>query len=184
MPGPQTPMQHVAKPERADPRLSPTAKALAATAAALGAAAVFNTYRARKAERDHPPRGRFVEADGVRLHYIERGEGPPVVLLHGNVVTAEDWLVSGVFAPLAERHRVVAFDRPGFGFSERPRGSVWTAARQAALIRKACSLLGLGPAVFVGHSWGAMVALEMALSHPEAVSGLVVLAGYYDPTVR
>jgi hypothetical protein len=113
-----------------------TAKVLAASAAVLGAAAVLNAYRARKAERDHPPRGRFVEARGVRLHYVERGEGPPVVLVHGNVVTAEDWLMSGVFARLAERHRALASDRPGYGFSERPRGSAWTAAEQAALLHE------------------------------------------------
>jgi hypothetical protein len=61
---------------------------LAASAAALAAAALYNTYRARQVERQHPPAGRFVDVDGVRLHYLERGEGPPVVLLHGNVVTS------------------------------------------------------------------------------------------------
>lgn len=69
---------------------SRTGTILAASAAVLAAAALYNTYRARKEERDHPPTGRFVTVDGVRLHYIERGEGPAVVLLHGNVVTAED----------------------------------------------------------------------------------------------
>jgi hypothetical protein len=52
--------------------------------------ALYNTYRARKEERDHPPAGRFITVDGVRLHYLEKGEGPPVVLIHGNVVTAQD----------------------------------------------------------------------------------------------
>src|SRR5512134_2160708 len=80
-------------------RLRPARKgrmALLAGAAALAAAAVWNNVRARRAERDHPPRGRFVEVDGVRLHYLENGAGPPVVLLHGNVVSAEDYLWSGV----------------------------------------------------------------------------------------
>ena len=64
---------------------------LVATAASLAAMTAYNVYRARKVEREHPPTGRFVTVDGVRLHYIEKGEGPPVVLLHGNVVTAEDF---------------------------------------------------------------------------------------------
>lgn len=58
-------------------------------AAAMAGMALWNTYRARKLEREHPPCGRFVTVDGVRLHYLERGGGRPVVFLHGNVVTAE-----------------------------------------------------------------------------------------------
>ena len=96
---------------------------VASAAATIAAMTVYNVYRARKAEREHPPAGQFVTVDGVRLHYIERGEGPPVVLLHGNVVTAEDFDTSGVLDLIAKRHRVIAFDRPGFGYSDRPHGS-------------------------------------------------------------
>jgi pimeloyl-ACP methyl ester carboxylesterase len=167
-----------------NPTSSRTGTILAASAAALAAAALYNTYRARKAEQDHPPTGRFVEVDGVRLHYIERGEGPPVVLIHGNVVTAEDYVWSGVFNRVAERHRTVTIDRPGFGYSDRPQGSLWTAAQQADLLRQAFDRLGIERPVVVGHSWGTLVALELALHHPDAVSGLVLLAGYYTPTVR
>jgi hypothetical protein len=69
---------------------------LASAAATVAAMTAYNIYRTRRAEREHPPAGKFVTVDGVRLHYIERGEGPPVVLLHGNVVTAEDFDTSGV----------------------------------------------------------------------------------------
>ncbi len=107
---------------RASPGRSRAAAVLAGSAAALAAAALYNAYRARRAEREHPPAGRFLDVDGVRLHYLERGEGqgggegPPVVLIHGNVVTAEDWALSGVLDRVAARgHRVVAFDRPGYG---------------------------------------------------------------------
>src|SRR4051794_13675972 len=157
---------------------------LAAAAAALAASALLNAYLARRTERKHPPAGRFVEVDGVRLHYLERGEGPPVVLLHGNVVTAEDWVLSGVLDRVAERHRVVAFDRPGYGHSERPRGSAWTAVAQADLVRRALARLGVERPVVVGHSWGTNVALALALADPAAVRGLVLLSGYYEPTLR
>src|ERR1700731_948 len=63
-------------------------------AAALAGMALWNTYRARKVEREHPPGGRFVAVDGTRLHYLEKGGGRPVVFLHGNVVTAEDCSLS------------------------------------------------------------------------------------------
>ena len=106
-------MGRVSKPSR-------TSAIFIATAATLAAMTAYNVYRARKVEREHPPTGRFVTVDGVRLHYIEKGEGPPVVLLHGNVVTAEDFETSGVLDLLAKRHRVIAFDRPGFGYSDRP----------------------------------------------------------------
>jgi len=145
------------------PKRSRTGMVVAASAAALAAAAVYNTYRARQVERQHPPLGRFIDVDGVRLHYLERGEGPPVVLLHGNVVTAEDWVLSGVLDLVAERHRVIAFDRPGYGFSERPQGSAWTAASQAELLLRAFAQLGIERPVVVGHSWGTNAALAIAL---------------------
>jgi pimeloyl-ACP methyl ester carboxylesterase len=167
---------------------SPAGKAgtaLLAGAAVLAATALWNNSRARQAERDHPPRGRFLEIDGTRLHYLERGAGPPVVLLHGNVVSAEDYVWSGVLDRVAERgHRVVAIDRPGFGYSDRPQGKLWTPAAQARLLRRAFARLGLERPVVVGHSWGTLVALALALDDPDAVGGLVLLSGYYKPTAR
>ena len=158
--------------------------ALLAGAAVLAATAVWNNARARQAERDHPPSGRFVEVDGVRLHYLELGAGPPVVLLHGNVVSAEDYVWSGVLDLVADGHRVVAFDRPGFGYSDRPHGKLWTPAAQARLLRRAFAQLGLERPVVVGHSWGTQAALALALDDPDAVGGLVLLSGYYKPTAR
>jgi pimeloyl-ACP methyl ester carboxylesterase len=146
--------------------------------------AIYNIYQARKVEREHPPAGQFVTVGGVRIHYVESGEGPPVVLLHGNVVTAEDFDLSGVLDLTAKRHRVIAFDRPGFGYSDRPHGSAWTPATQAELLRDAFAALGIERPIVLGHSWGTVVALALALNHPEAVSGLVLLSGYYHPTLR
>jgi len=142
-------------------------------------------YRARRAETDYPPTGRFIEVDGVRLHYVEAGVGSPVVLFHGNGTRAEDFRGSGVFDRLAAAHRVVAFDRPGYGFSERPRGTrIWTPERQAGLFVAAFDRLGIERPVVVGHSWGTLVALALGLDHPERVRGLVLLGGYYYPTMR
>jgi pimeloyl-ACP methyl ester carboxylesterase len=163
-------------------------------AAALGGAALYNRAQTRRAERDNPPVGRFLEVDGTRLHYLDEGPAdtgttgvggdPPVVLLHGNTVTLDDWIVSGVFDLVAVSRRVVAFDRPGFGYSERPRHRSWTPAAQAHLLRRACRRLGVERPVLVGHSWGTLVALAWALRVPEEVAGLVLVSGYYYPSTR
>lgn len=153
-------------------------------AAALVAAALFNRASARRAEANTPPEGKFIEVDRVRLHYVERGEGPVVVLLHGNGVLLQDYEASGVLDLAAKDHRVISFDRPGFGYSDRPRSRIWTPIQQAQLIAQALEQLGIKRAVVVGHSWGTLVALAMALEHPKLVSGLVLLSGYYYGTAR
>ncbi len=156
----------------------------AAAVAGLAATAALVARSARATERAHPPTGRFVEVHGVRLHYVERGSGSPVVLLHGNGVMAQDWEVSGVLDGLAAEHRVIAFDRPGYGYSERPRGTVWTPVAQAELIHAALAQLGMVRPTVIGHSWGTLVALALALGHPADVERLVLLSGYYFPSLR
>lgn len=157
--------------------------AVVAASLAVGTAVVVQA-RARAAERRYPPSGRFVYVDGTRLHYIEKGTGRPIVLLHGNGARAEDFIGSGVLERLAQRYRVVAIDRPGFGFSERPKGRLWTAQAQAAIISKVLDRLGVERPVVVGHSWGTLVALALALDHPQRIGGLALLSGYYYPTLR
>jgi pimeloyl-ACP methyl ester carboxylesterase len=156
-----------------------------ASAAVLGATALLNAAAAKRAERRHPPRGRFITVEGVRLHYLEQGGGQPVVFLHGNGAMAEDWAISDVMQRAAAAgFRAVAFDRPGFGWSERPRGRDFSPEAQARLFRGACRRLGLDAPIVVGQSWGTMPALAMALDAPREVRGLVLIGGYYFPTAR
>jgi pimeloyl-ACP methyl ester carboxylesterase len=157
-----------------------------AVAAGIGLAASFFYVRAKtqQAEAENPPQGRFVEVDGVRLHYLERGEGPVLVLLHGNGVLANDFEHSGLLDRAAKHYRVIAFDRPGFGYSERPRTTIWTPQAQARLLHHALQELGVDSAIVLGHSWGTLVALSMALEVPDFVRGLVLLSGYYYPSLR
>lgn len=157
---------------------------LAVAAAALAAAAVFNRIDAARAERRCPPVGRILDVDGVALHVLERGSGDPVVLIHGSGSLIQDFTTSGLVERLAETRRVIVFDRPGYGYSDRPRGSTWTPERQAALLVAACARMGVERPVVLGHSWGTLVALAWALDHPAAVSGLVLASGYYFPTAR
>jgi pimeloyl-ACP methyl ester carboxylesterase len=158
----------------------------AALLTGIGLAASFFYVRAKskQAEREYPPQGKFVEVDGVRLHYTERGEGPALVLLHGNMVFSADFEQSGLVDRAAERYRVIVFDRPGYGYSERPRTTVWTPEAQARLLHHALQEIGVDSALLVGHSWGTMVALAMALEVPDFVRGLVLVSGYYYPSLR
>jgi pimeloyl-ACP methyl ester carboxylesterase len=121
--------------------------------------------------------------DGVRLHYIERGHGQPLVLIHGNGTMIQDFLVSGIVDVLAKRYRVIIFDRPGYGYSDRPRG-LWTPRAHATLFQKALQQLGVSNAVVLGHSWGSLVAVALALQAPQLVRSLVLASGYYYPTLR
>jgi pimeloyl-ACP methyl ester carboxylesterase len=169
-------------------RAHPYSTGATAAAALLGASATVNVLLAKQAETKNPPLGRFVSVDGVRLHYIERdltrGQSEPIVLLHGNGSMAQDFVCSGLIDRAARTFRVLAFDRPGFGYSERPRSKIWTAAAQAGLLYDALQKLCVKHAIVFGHSWGAAPALELALSHPEFVSRLVLASGYYYPTAR
>ncbi len=160
-----------------------------ATAATLGGgalvvAALANWYLANKAERDNPPAGRFIEIDGFRLHYIERGQGESLILLHGNGSMIEDFASSGLIDKASQGYRVIALDRPGFGHSGRPRSKIWTPQAQADLIHEALLRLGVSGAVVLGHSWGTQVAIALAQKYPQDVGGLVLASGYYYPSLR
>lgn len=157
---------------------------LIGSAAALGAMAAFVQYRTRQAEERNPPTGNFVEVDGVRLHYEDRGQGQPIVILHGNGAMAKEMDISGLVDLAAGKHRVIVFDRPGYGYSERPRSTTWDPVAQAQLLHRALRQLGIDKPVVVGHSWGTLVAIAMALEHPNDVRGLLLLSGYYYPTLR
>jgi pimeloyl-ACP methyl ester carboxylesterase len=106
------------------------------------------------------------------------------VLLHGNLTLIDELVLSGLVELAAQHGRVIAFDRPGYGYSTRPRARIWTAAAQADLIHDALRRLGVERPVVVGHSFGTIVALEMALRHPRSIAGLTLLSGYFFPTAR
>jgi len=157
--------------------------ALLGSAAALGASALYAVSKTREAEKRYPAIGDFMTVDGVRLHYIERGHGQPLVLIHGNGTMIQDFLVSGIVDVLAKHYRVIIFDRPGYGYSDRPRG-LWTPRAHATLFQKALQQLGVSQAVVLGHSWGSLVAVALALQAPQLVRSLVLASGYYYPTLR
>nr|WP_237684441.1 alpha/beta hydrolase [Pseudaminobacter soli] len=166
------------------PRGHPYLMAAGIAAGLVAISAGVNAWLAKRAERANPPMGRFIEVDGIRLHYVEVGEGQPLVLFHGNGSMIQDFGSSGLIDMASRNYRVIAFDRPGYGYSDRPRTALWTNSAQAELFEKTLRQLGVRDALVLGHSWGASVAAALALKHPDMVRGLVLASGYYFPSIR
>ena len=117
---------------------------------------------------------RFVEIEGARLHVVMKGSGQPVVLIHGNPGSCQDW--SRLYVPISTRYQAIAFDRPGHGHSERPNHEDITVEVQARLLHATLKELGVENPILVGHSWGGALAIIYALLYPESLAGAVLLA--------
>jgi pimeloyl-ACP methyl ester carboxylesterase len=117
---------------------------------------------------------KFVTVDGTRLHFVIKGAGQPVVLIHGNPGSYRDW--TRLFGPLAAHHKAIAFDRPGHGLSERPKHGDATVEVQARLLHDALKQLDVERPIVVGHSWGGALALVYAINYPNEVAGVVLVA--------
>ena len=118
-----------------------------------------------------PRTAAFTEVNGVRVRYVDVGKGPAVVLIHGFASSLETW--SAITPLLAKGHRVIALDLKGFGWSGRPAGD-YSPRAQAELVYALLDERGIDRAAVVAHSWGASIALEMALEKPERVTRLAL----------
>lgn len=118
-----------------------------------------------------PPAATYVQLGDTRVRYVTMGSGPPVVLVHGFASSLEVW--DYVLPRLLEHHTVVALDLRGFGWTDRPPGD-YSPAAQAQLVLALLDHLGIGQAAVVAHSWGASVALSLALAAPERVTRLAL----------
>lgn len=127
---------------------------------------------------------REMVVDGTRLRFIDTGQGPAVVFLHGIAASIYSWRHQ-LPAVLQEGYRVVAFDNRGFGFSDHPPAG-YTNADYARLAIALLDSLRIGDAILVGHSMGGAIAAEVALTAPARVRGLVLIdpAGYGPVTAR
>ena len=114
----------------------------------------------------------FVDIDGVRIHYQEKGTGTPLLLLHGFTSSTYSW--KDVFEPLANTFRVIAVDFKGFGFSGKPDGD-YSGGAQASLIAHLLDYLKIDQAWLCGNSMGGEIALNVALLNPQRVRGLILI---------
>lgn len=129
---------------------------------------------AADAERRIPMVGRTVSIDGNRIHYVDEGEGPPIVFIHGLGGQLHHFR-HPLFPAMGEGSRLIAIDRPGSGYSTRPGGGE-RIPEQAATIAKFIDVLGLERPVVVGHSLGGAIALRLALDFPGKVSALALIS--------
>lgn len=138
--------------------------------------ASWSAYVARKAEEMVPADGQFADVAGARLHYVDKGprDAPAIVMVHGLMGQMRNFSHS-LSDRLAEDHRVVLIDRPGWGHSsiDGPRPGI---VAQAAMIAALIEQLGLEKPLLVGHSLGGAVSLALGLDRPELVRGLALIA--------
>lgn len=146
---------------------------------ALTLFSAFVSFRAirheDRAEAAYPPQGEILDMGGVNVHAVVMGQGPDLVLIHGASGNARDMTFS--LAPkLAERYRVIVFDRPGLGYTDRLNTTGATITQQANLLASAAAKLGAKQPIVMGQSYGGAVALAWAVHRPENISALVPVA--------
>lgn len=136
--------------------------------------------RERAAEAAFPPEGQFVTVDGLRVHAVVAGSGPDLVLIHGSSGNTRDFTFS-LLDMLTSHYRVIVFDRPGLGWSDRLPGGAESIGDQAAHLRAAARRLGADKPIVLGQSYGAAVALAWALDAPDSVAAVVNVSGPSHP---
>ena len=124
--------------------------------------------------------GQFVEVMGTRVHAVVRGRGPDLVLIHGASGSTRDFTFDLV-EPLSRSFRVIAFDRPGLGYSEDLGERGLSPLVQADVLRAAAAQLGVRRPIVLGHRYGGAVAMAWALRDPGGPRGLVIVSGATMP---
>ena len=163
-------------------------KLLAVLVALAACVAILALWKARaheaRAEAAFPPEGQFVAVDGNRVHAVvmgpRDGSVPDLVLIHGASGNTRDMTFD--LAPrLARDYRVIVLDRPGLGYTARINRSGATITEQAELLQRAAAELGAERPIVLGHSYGGAVALAWAVTRPDHIAALVMVAGAAKP---
>jgi len=145
--------------------------------------AIWTVCYTSKAEAQVPPDGGFIDLALARIHYLDIGAGPPIVLVHGLGGQLRNFTYA-LAGHLAAHHRLLIIDRPGSGYSTWTKPTDWSLRAQARVVSQFIAALGLNSPLLVGHSLGGAISLALAIEHPEAVSGLALLAPLTQPNTE
>ncbi|MCE9533681.1 MAG: alpha/beta fold hydrolase [Planctomycetes bacterium] len=123
----------------------------------------------------YPFQGRYFPRNGIRLHYLDEGNGPPVVMVHGNPTWS--FYYRDLIRSLRTHHRCIAPDHIGCGLSDKPslKEYDYSLSSRIADLDALLDHLGVKQCSLVMHDWGGMIGMAWAVRHPERVSRLVVL---------
>jgi len=136
--------------------------------------------RTALAEETHPPLGGLLNIDGTKVHFTDQGNGPVLVLIHGAGGNLRDFTFE-LADKMAKTNRVIAFDRPGHGYTDRLHAKGESPLEQAEILAKALARLGVEQATICGYSLGGAVALAWALMAPQTVQGLLLISAVSHP---
>jgi pimeloyl-ACP methyl ester carboxylesterase len=148
---------------------------LAVFAAVVVGLVLFSAWTASRVEKALPPRGKFVDVPGARIHYWEKGAGPAIVMVHGLGGQSGNFSF-GVVERLMDEFRVIVIDRPGAGYSTRESDASASLKAQAKFVAEFIKALDLQKPLLVGHSLGGAISLAVALEFPDVVAGLALVA--------
>ncbi len=121
----------------------------------------------------YPFRSHYLTIGGQRMHYVDQGQGPPIVMLHGNPTWS--FFYRGLISGLSDEHRAIAPDHIGCGLSEKPQNYPYTLAQHVDNFEQLVDHLRLDAFTLVVHDWGGAIGFGYALRHPERLKRIVVL---------
>lgn len=121
---------------------------------------------------EYPFQSRYFDSGDGRMHYVDEGDGTPVVLVHGTPTWS--FLYRHLIAGLSRTHRVIAPDHLGFGLSEKPEQAPYRPADHARRLAALLGHLDLGPVTLVVHDFGGPIGLSYAVEQPRKVSAIVL----------
>ena len=151
---------------------------LIAVVAAIGYGSItlgaWNTGEAENLAKYQSADSKFVDMDGVRIHYSDEGKGPAVLLIHGSSESLRTW--DGVASRMVDRYRVVRFDIPDNGLSSADPKRRYTVEDDGTRISALMDKLGIDQFAIAGSSWGGTVAYNYAIAHPKRISALIVIS--------
>jgi pimeloyl-ACP methyl ester carboxylesterase len=162
------------------PRLVPSL--IIAALLAGGGLVVDRRAAAREAlaNTSYPPQGQLLQVDGQTVHVYVTGTGPDLVLVHGASGNLRDFTFA-MTAKLSADYRVIAFDRPGLGWTDPLPDGDTSLDAQAMLLRNAAGQLGVKNPIVLGHSYGGAVAMAWAMQAPDDTAALVLVSAATMP---